>query len=203
MLWTLLFLENSLLTSQDKEVSWPSQLFTIKYSIANKSAVGILQYVTLLLHSPLFSGHRDLWKESERSICNSILKPLMAYFCSNSEIDLISGLEMKCCVISLAHTLEYDQKRKQKRPRNRPPPENHLFRHKGSSLKSIENFSGNNFGLILIPNGTPKEPRLFADKCMLISFCIGRMIYEASYQGEVTVKKLLFDLRGLSQRAKA
>ena len=29
------------------------------------------------------------------------------------------------------------------------------------------------------------------------------MIYEASYQGEATVKKLLFDLRGLSQRAKA
>ena len=151
--------------------------------------------------SPLFSGHRDLWKESERSICNSILKPLMAYFCSNSEIDLTSGLEIKCCVISLAHTLEYDQKR---RPRKRPPPpENHLVGHRGSSLKSIENYSGNNFGLILIPNGTPKEPRLFADKCMPISFCIGRMIYQASYQGEATVKKLLFDLRGLSQRAKA
>ena len=29
------------------------------------------------------------------------------------------------------------------------------------------------------------------------------MIYQASYQGEATVKKLLFDLRGLSQRAKA
>ena len=54
MLWTLLFLENSLFTPQDKEGSWLSQLFTIKYSIANNSAEGILQYALLLLHISIF-----------------------------------------------------------------------------------------------------------------------------------------------------
>ena len=152
--------------------------------------------------SPIFSGGRDLWHESNKEICNSILKPLFAYLCSNTEVSLSSGLEIKCCVLSLAHTSEYDQKKKRK-AKKRPPPDDHLVGHRGNSLKPIDHYSGRNFGLILVPKGIPSHPTLFENRCLPVAFCIGKMIFEASYQGEATVKKLLYELRGLSQRAKA
>ena len=143
-----------------------------------------------------------MWQESEKEMCNFILKPFFAYLCSNSEVSLSSGLNIKACILSLDHTLEYDQ-RKNKRPTKRPPPDDHLVGHGGSSLKSIENYSGKNFGLIVVPKGTPAQPKLFENRCLPIAFCIGKMLFEASYQGEASIKKLLFDLRGLSQRANA
>ena len=152
--------------------------------------------------SPMFSGGRDLWNESQKEICNSILKPLFAYLCSNAEISLSSGLELKACILSLAHTQDYDQRRN-KRATKRPPPEDHLVGHGGSSLKSIDNYSGRNFGLILIPKGIPADETIFDSRCLPVAFCIGKMINDASFRGEASVKKLLFDLRGLSQRANA
>ena len=153
--------------------------------------------------SPIFSGGRDLWNESERKIVSSILTPLLAFLCSNREIDLRAGLEVKCCVTSIAHTLEYDERQANRRVTKRPPPDDHLVGHRGSSLKSIDHYSGRHHGLILVPRGIPQDLSLFDGRCMPVAFCIGKMIFEAAMQGEKTVKKLLHELRGLSQRAKA
>ena len=71
--------------------------------------------------SPIFSGGRDLWNESERKIVSSILTPLLAFLCSNREIDLRARLEVKCCVTSIAQTLEYERQAN-RRVTKRPPP---------------------------------------------------------------------------------
>ena len=34
------------------------------------------------LTSPIYGGGRNLWEESEKEICNSILRPLFTYLCS-------------------------------------------------------------------------------------------------------------------------
>ena len=84
--------------------------------------------------SPMFSGGQDLHNTSSRDICNAILRPLFAYLCSNAEVDLSAGLEIKACVMSLRHTVEHDQK---KRTLKRPPPSDHLVGHRGSSLALV------------------------------------------------------------------
>ena len=62
--------------------------------------------------SPVFSGGRDLFGEKEQEICNAVLKPLFAYLCSNAEVSLSAGLEIKVCVLSLAYTIEHDNKKR-------------------------------------------------------------------------------------------
>ena len=55
----------------------------------------------------------------------------------------------------------------------------------------------------MVPKGIHSNPILYENRCLPVAFCIGKMLYEASYQGEAAVKKLLYDLRGLSQKATA
>ena len=153
-----------------------------------------------IMTSPIFSGARNLWMEKEREIVSSILQPLFAYLTSNAEVDLRAGLEVKTCVLSLAHTLEYDQKRVKRRALKRPPPDDLLVGHRGSSLKSIDFYSGKHHGLILVPKGVPDNERLFENRCLPVAFCIGKKIYQAAYQGEAAAKKVLDELRGLCQR---
>ena len=117
--------------------------------------------------SPVLSGGQDLHKETVESIAMAILKPLFVYLCSNSELDLSKGLEIKCSVMSLAHTAAYDKK-KGRKPHaiRKPPPEDVVAGHRGASLKDISHYSGPNHGLIVVPRGTPAEPDLFHNKCL-------------------------------------
>ena len=81
--------------------------------------------------SPSLSRGRSLFEEKEQTICNAILRPLFKYLISNHEIDLTDNLHIKCCVISLEHTAEYDCK---KNPNlKRPHPDDHLV----GSLKEV------------------------------------------------------------------
>ena len=113
------------------------------------------------MSSPVFSGAQDLHGEKEQVICNSVLKPLFAYLCSNSEVSLSKGLQIKCCVLSLDHSLEHDSKR---RPLKRPPPDDHLVGTAPASLREIhETTTSNHRSLIVIPLGTPEKPQLFKD----------------------------------------
>ena len=107
--------------------------------------------------SPAFLGGQDLHGENERVICNAIMKPLFAYLCSNTEVDLFDDLHIKCCVISLDHTAEYD--RKKKPSLKRPPPEDHLV----GSLQEINEQTVQHRSLIAIP-----PPRLNILSCLRI-----------------------------------
>ena len=117
--------------------------------------------------SPIHSGGQDLHNAAKEDIVRSILEPLFAYLCSNSEVSLSSNLEVKCSVMSLDHTAEYDKK---KRRLKRPPPEGHLVGHRGSSLKPIDHYSGSKFGFIMVPRGVPANQDLFYNRCLPVVF---------------------------------
>ena len=107
------------------------------------------------MKSPTFSGGQDLYGEKEEEICKSVLKPLFNYLCSNAEVSLSEGLEIKVCVLNWAHNIEYDN---QKRPiRKRALPYDHFV----GSLKELHAGTSPHRGLIIIPLGTPNEPELF------------------------------------------
>ena len=135
--------------------------------------------------SPVFSGGQDLHGQKEQVICNAILKPLFAYFCSNTEVDLSEDLHVKCCVISLDHTAKYDRK---KRPSLKgPPPEDHLV----GALQEIHQQTVQHRSLIAIPRGTPQDPDLFKDRCLPVAFCMGKMLFKAAYQGKEEAEKMI------------
>ena len=143
--------------------------------------------------SPTFSGGQDLYGEKEDQICKNVLKPLFNYLCSNAEVSLSEGLEIKVSVLSLAHTTEYDNK---KRPiRKRALPDDHLI----GSLKELHEVTSPHRGLIVIPLGTPNEPELFKDKCLPVAFTISLMITRAAFEGEAVVKKLIQELKSLAR----
>ena len=123
--------------------------------IKNKDCAFFSASVDKML-SPIHSGGRDLHSEPEEEITKAILEPLFAYLTSNREVDLSSGLEIKTSVMSIAHTAEYDEKKK-KRTLKRAPPEGHLVGHRGASLKEINQHSGSCYGFIIVPPGIPAQ----------------------------------------------
>ena len=102
-------------------------------------------------------------------------------------------MEIKVSVLSLAHTIEYDNKKRL--ARKRALPDDYLV----GSLKEIHEGAAPYRGLILIPHGTPEEPVLFKDKCLPVAFTIGLMITKTAYEGEAEVKKLIQELKSLAR----
>ena len=150
----------------------------------------------------LYTGAQDLHNENKKDIATSILRPLFVYLCSKTEADLSSNLEIKCCVCSLDHTVEYVKKkmRLEKRPY---PEDDQVGFPAGSKVPGIplakKKFE---WGRLIIPSGFSSDKTLFEGKCLPIALCMGKMLYEAAFQGEGSMKTLLKQFRWLTGQIK-
>ena len=147
--------------------------------------------------SPIFLGGVSLHEQLEQEIAQQILRPLFMYLVSKNEVDLNSNLIINACVMSLDHTTAHDA---MKRRRRQLPGPDHLVGHRGSSLKEIDHYSGPCHGLIVITQGFPQQPQAFAQKCLTISFAVGDLLSTAARTGESKGRKMLYELKGLSQQ---
>ena len=98
-------------------------------------------------------------------------------------------MEIKVSILSLAHTIKYDNKKRLTRKQAL------LDENLVGSLKEILEGTAPHRGLILIPHGIPEDPVLFKDKCLPVAFTIGLMITKTAYEGEAEVKKLIQELK--------
>ena len=129
------------------------------------------------------------------------MRPLFAYLCSNTELDLATaGLTIHVCVMSLAHTKEHEARKAVKRAL----PEDHYVGHRGVALKNVdEPRGGPKYGMIMIPQGIPSDGHLFKNNCLVVAFVVGKLLNEAAYLGERPVRKLLYDLKAMAQQPRA
>ena len=148
--------------------------------------------------SSIYSGGVSLHEQPEQEIAQQILRLLFMYLVSKNKVDLNSNLIIKVCVMSLDHTLNHDIL---KHGRRQLPGPDHLIGHQGSSLKEVTHYLGPCHGLIIIPEGYPVAPCMFAMRCLPVAFAVGDMLSTAARTGKAEGKKMLFELRGLSQRA--
>ena len=151
--------------------------------------------------SSIHSGLRDLYEEPEDQLANSIMTPLLLYLASNKEARLDSNLEVKVTLCSLEHSAHQAIKKKKgggKPLQKRPYPLQHKLGYQRTKTKKPPKFPNRHPGKILVPSGFPAQKNIFENRCMALSFCIGKMIYEAGYQGGKAVNDLLWQLKGLS-----